>query len=75
MPIHIGSHWCLATIDFQFHQFCHYDYLLRDTVNVCRTTKDTNLQALPFLNGHVCFGGKDIPRQINNTSDCGVLCA
>lgn len=27
IPLHLGMHWCLATVDFDTQQFCYYDSL------------------------------------------------
>ena len=76
MPIHLGTHWCLATVDFQLQKFCYYDSTLGDN-RKC-------LQLLKNYMGHMyraksttfsewpCVFCKDIPRQLNG-SDCGVF--
>ena len=76
VSIHMETHWCLATIDFQLHQFCYYDSLLNDNRECLQLLKDYMGQkfASTIYSDWPCLFRKDIPQQLNG-SDCGVLCA
>ena len=34
VPVHLGTHWCLATIDLHNHQFCYCDSM-RGSNTIC----------------------------------------
>ena len=79
IPIHLITHWCLATIDLTKRKFCYYDSL-----------KGKNLNCLEYLRQYIqqeslsrqCtqynfsewpdIFHQDIPGQ-RNDSDCGVF--
>ncbi|XP_045614294.2 LOW QUALITY PROTEIN: sentrin-specific protease 1 [Procambarus clarkii] len=79
VPIHLGMHWCLATIDFRVKAIRYYDSMLGDN-NKCleallkyledehldkkKTSYDTSDWTLENV--------KDIPQQMNG-SDCGMF--
>lgn len=74
VPIHMGAHWCLATVDFRFHQFCYYDSLLGDNGKCLQLLKDYmghKFSSTTFSNWPFVFC-KDIPQQLNG-SDCGIF--
>lgn len=74
VPVHLGTHWCLATINFRHHQLCYYDSM--------NGTNDRCLQLLKqyimlFYHLHAISKWstdfpQDIPQQRNH-SDCGVF--
>jgi len=79
IPVHLGMHWCLATVDFRDSTIRYYDSMLGDN--------DRCLQALlEYLNlehqdkkkspyntdGWSMENVKDIPQQMNG-SDCGMF--
>jgi len=53
--IHMKTRWCLATIDFQVHQFCYYDSLLKDNRGFLQLLQDYMGQVQLFLTGLACF--------------------
>ncbi|KAK8752270.1 hypothetical protein OTU49_017496 [Cherax quadricarinatus] len=79
VPIHLGMHWCLATIDFRVKAIRYYDSMLGDN-DAClesllkyledehqdkkKTSYDTS--------GWTLENVKDIPQQMNG-SDCGMF--
>ena len=74
VPIYMETHWFLATIDFQLHQFCYYDSLLEDNRECLQLLKDYMGQkfASATFSDWPCVCCKDIPQQLNG-SDCGVF--
>ncbi|GLV42508.1 hypothetical protein CBL_03245 [Carabus blaptoides fortunei] len=79
VPVHLGFHWCMATIDFRDKSIRYYDsmlgknnqclmalenYLREEHRDKKKTEYDTSAWKRVIM--------KDIPRQLNG-SDCGVF--
>ncbi|KAJ1806790.1 hypothetical protein LPJ75_004969 [Coemansia sp. RSA 2598] len=79
VPVHLGVHWCCATIDFRAKTIAYYDALLGDNDEclqllkqyLCLESKD-KLGAEFDGDGWSTVCEKDIPRQ-KNGYDCGVF--
>uniref|UniRef100_A0A914XL89 Ubiquitin-like protease family profile domain-containing protein n=1 Tax=Plectus sambesii TaxID=2011161 RepID=A0A914XL89_9BILA len=79
VPVHLGAHWCLATIDFRKKRIEYYDSM-GGTNNKCLAALSDYLCAesldkkkKPFdMSGwdKICL--EDIPQQLNG-SDCGMF--
>ena len=85
IPIHLGTHWCLATVDFRLKQFGFYDSMkgtnstclqqLRDFIKRKGSDKCSSYR---FSEWPLVFHS-DLRQQYNtlpqqyNTSDCGVF--
>ena len=80
IPIHLETHWCLATVDFKLQQFGYYDSM-KGINHMCLQLLREYIEHKAFdLKSSVCnFSGwtnvfhDDLPQQFNN-SDCGVFC-
>ena len=77
--VHLGTHWCLATIDLHNHQFCYYDSMKGSNTTCLQHLKEfvtekatamavTHHEVLEWPTVH----HSDIPGQ-SNQFDCGVL--
>lgn len=79
VPVHLGMHWCLATINVKDKLISYYDSMLGDN-NQCLQELKKYLQdehmdkkKTPLdLSGWKCVTLKDIPQQMNG-SDCGMF--
>lgn len=79
IPIHLGTHWCLATVDFSVQQFCYYDSL-KGTNNTCsQLLRDYIQQKASICNSvdHTFsewpnVTHENVPQQLSNC-DCGVF--
>lgn len=79
VPIHLGTHWCLATIDLHNHQFYYYDSM-KGSNSTCLQhlkafiTKRATVMAAThhkFLEWPVIHQ-RNIPGQTNQF-DCGIF--
>jgi len=79
VPVHLGTHWCLAIVNFKQKRFEYYDSLGADN-SVCIKTlrqwvedesQDKRKKAFDFT-GWTNYTPKDIPMQ-QNGYDCGVF--
>lgn len=79
VPIHLGMHWALATLDMKRNRVCYYDSLhgnaitclQRLTSYLVSEAMDKKGESLEPSNW-TTFSPSDIPRQMNG-SDCGVF--
>ncbi|KAA0188975.1 hypothetical protein HAZT_HAZT000903 [Hyalella azteca] len=79
VPVHLGMHWCLATIDTQQRVICYYDSMLGDNPQCLHELRkyladesmDKKKSAID-LSGWKYETPKDIPQQMNG-SDCGMF--
>lgn len=79
VPVHLGAHWCLATIDFKKKGIFYYDSMGGDN-NRCLKALIGYLEAehmdkkkSPYdTSDFICENVKEIPQQ-NNQSDCGMF--
>ena len=74
VPIHMGTHWCLARINFWFHQLYNFDSLLGENRKCLETLKDCTghkFASTAFSNWS-CVFCNDIPQQLIG-SDCGAF--
>ena len=79
IPVHLGMHWCLATVDLKNKQIAYYDSLKGNNTQCLEAIK-TYLQneSLDKKKTKFDFTGwtdvmpKDIPEQLNGC-DCGVF--
>jgi len=55
IPIHMGGHWCLATIDLKLQKFCYYDSVLGDNRKCLQEIKSYMEQTLCSPTGLVYF--------------------
>ncbi|EEB20309.1 sentrin/sumo-specific protease, putative [Pediculus humanus corporis] len=79
IPIHLGMHWCMSTIDFRYKTIKYYDsvgspndlcleYLLLYLENESLNKNNLKLDSKEWSRTNV----KNIPQQMNG-SDCGVF--
>ena len=79
IPIHLETHWCLATVDFKLKQFRYYDSL-KGINHMCLQLLREYIEHKAFdLKSSVCNFSEwtnvfhnDLPQQSNN-SDCGIF--
>ena len=85
IPLHLQTHWCLATIDFTLQRFCYYDSLqaMNSTLQAMNSTSLQLLRQYIQQKSFYCKSvdykfsqwpdvyQKNIPQKFNN-SDCGV---
>ncbi|GLV43295.1 hypothetical protein CBL_14027 [Carabus blaptoides fortunei] len=79
VPVHLGFHWCMATIDFRDKSIRYYDSMLGNN-NQCLTALENYLREEHCDKKKTEYDTsdwkqvimKDIPRQLNG-SDCGVF--
>lgn len=79
VPIHLGVHWCMATIDLRSKCVRYYDSMLGDN-NKCLESLYTYMKeehqdkkSSPLdMTGWTVENVKDIPQQMNG-SDCGMF--
>lgn len=79
IPIHLGVHWCLATVDFRDKSVRYYDSMLGDN-NKCleallkylEDEHQDKKQSSYDTSGWTLENVKDIPQQMNG-SDCGMF--
>ena len=79
IPLHLQTHWCLATIDFSLQRFCYYDSLQATNSSPLQLLRQY-IQQKSFHCKSVDYTfsqwpdvyHKNIPQQFNN-SDCGVF--
>ena len=79
LPVHLGSHWCCAAINFKKKRIEYYDSLHGNNPTAFRLLRayleEESMDKLkkPFdLNGWTDYSPKDIPAQ-QNGYDCGVF--
>ena len=79
VPIHLGTHWCLATIDLCNCKFCYYDSMKGSNIICLQRLKEfMTKQATVMAVTHHNFmewpsvHHSNIPGQ-SNQSDCGVF--
>jgi len=79
VPIHLGMHWCLATIDIRAKTVTYYDSLLGENQQCVKALRDyINAEHIAKKGGPLdltewkCVIEKDIPEQLNGC-DCGVF--
>lgn len=79
IPVHLGMHWCLATVDFRTKCVRYFDSMLSDN-NKCLEAllkyledEHQDKKSSPFdKTGWIAENVKDIPQQMNG-SDCGMF--
>ena len=75
VPIHLGTHWCLAAVNFRDQQLCYYDSLNGTNKRCLELLKEyiMSLSELHVVNNKWCtvFPHK-LPQQKNHY-DCGVF--
>lgn len=79
IPVHLGMHWCLATVDFRTKCVRYFDSMLSDN-NKCLDAllkyledEHQDKKSSPFdKTGWMAENVKDIPQQMNG-SDCGMF--
>ncbi|EDV27175.1 uncharacterized protein TRIADDRAFT_23232, partial [Trichoplax adhaerens] len=79
IPIHLGVHWCLATIDFRKKEVKYYDSMLGSNYKCVDTlleyigkeSKDKRQKEYDVSEWNSIMV-KDVPQQMNG-SDCGVF--
>ena len=74
VPIHHGTHWYLATINFEHNEICYYDLLKGFNETCLNLLEDYVLSTFSHLqtnNKWSTIYPKNIPLQTNH-SDCGV---
>lgn len=79
IPVHLGMHWCMATIDFRTKCVRYFDSMLGDN-NKCLEAllkyledEHQDKKSSPFdKTGWIAENVKDIPQQMNG-SDCGMF--
>lgn len=75
IPVHKGSHWCLAVVDLNQKSIKYYDSMgapnnhVLNQIEVFLKTKFADLDASDWHKENVA----NIPQQQNN-SDCGIFC-
>ena len=75
VPIHHGTHWCLATINFERNEISYYDSLKGFNETCLNLLEDYVLSTFSHLqtnNKWCAIHPKNIPFQTNH-SDCGVF--
>ena len=74
VPVHQGTHWCLATVNLEHHEICYYDSM-KGTNGTCLKLLKEYMMSLSYLQTNnrwsVVFP-QNIPHQTNH-SDCGVF--
>ena len=76
VPVHLGNHWCLATIHLKFKQLCYYDSLNNKNDTCLQRLRDYIIKKsslLDTVSDHEwsCMY-PEVPQQSNH-SDCGVF--
>lgn len=79
IPVHLGMHWCLATVDLRTKCVRYFDSMLSDN-NKCLEAllkyledEHQDKKSSPFdKTGWMAENVKDIPQQMNG-SDCGMF--
>ncbi|KAK7061142.1 SUMO1 sentrin specific peptidase 1 [Halocaridina rubra] len=79
VPVHLGMHWCLATIDFRTKHIRYYDSMLGDNekclealVKYLESEHQDKKQSSYDTSGWTLDNVKNIPQQMNG-SDCGMF--
>ncbi|XP_064597356.1 sentrin-specific protease 1-like [Liolophura sinensis] len=79
IPIHLGMHWCLATVDFTKKEINYYDSMggrnpqCLNTIRQYLCDESLDKRKTEFdLTGWTCQEVKGIPEQLNG-SDCGMF--
>ena len=79
VPVHLETHWCLATIDLHNHQFCYYDSMKGSNTTCLQRLKEfmTRKAAVMAVTHHKflewpAVHHSEIPGQ-SNQFDCGVF--
>ena len=79
LPIHLGIHWCLATIDFRAKCICYFDSMKASNTKCLRLLaqylpqeSQDKLKKSFSMDGWRYESLQDIPEQMNG-SDCGVF--
>lgn len=79
VPIHLGTHWCLSTIDLSNHRFCYYDSMKGSNITCLQCLKEFMIKKASemgvtqhnFLEW-AAVHDSNIPMQ-TNSFDCGVF--
>ncbi|XP_042883405.1 sentrin-specific protease 1-like isoform X3 [Penaeus japonicus] len=79
VPVHLGMHWCLATMDFRSKSIRYYDSMLGDNERCLEALRrylesehEDKKKAKYDTNDWTLENMKDIPQQMNG-SDCGMF--
>ncbi|XP_069979554.1 sentrin-specific protease 1 isoform X3 [Penaeus vannamei] len=79
VPVHLGMHWCLATMDFRSKSIRYYDSMLGDNERCLEALKkylesehEDKKKAKYDTGDWTLENMKDIPQQMNG-SDCGMF--
>ena len=76
VPIHLGTHWCLATVELSTCTLSFYDSLKKENSTCLQTLKKYLVNASADAKLHVTdwhlVNCTDIPGQ-QNCSDCGIF--
>ena len=77
VPVHLGTHWCLAAINIAEKQISYYDSLYGDNLDCLEMLRQyvikKSSQCLSSTDSEWYFSTcKSVPQQTNN-SDCGVF--
>ena len=74
VPVHLGTHWCLAALNFCHHQLCYYDSM-NGTNDRCLQLLEEYIMSFHHLHTISTWSAvfpQDIPQQKNHL-DCGVF--
>lgn len=75
VPVHLGIHWCLASINVEERKIKYYDSLHRENPACLERLREYVIEKssdCTSTSEWCCSTCKDVPRQLNN-SDCGVF--
>lgn len=75
-PVHLRTHWCLATVELSTRQISYYDSLKNENLTCLKTLREYLVKAsedtkLYSTEWHFIYR-TDIPEQ-HNSSDCGIF--
>ena len=74
VPVHLGTHWCLATVNFEHHQLCYYDSMNGKNDRCLQLLEEYIMlfHHLHTISKWSTVYPQGIPQQKNH-SDCGVF--